>query len=53
VDLLILYCCSYNPVAGRYSVSILRILGLAGMVSMVVVVGMLVLLTRKPKPRMV
>jgi len=31
----------------------LRILGLAGMVSMVVVVGMLVLLTRKPKPRMV
>ncbi len=52
VDLLILYCCSYNPVAGRYSVSIMRILGLAGMVSMLVVVGMLFLLTRKPKPRM-
>jgi protein SCO1/2 len=49
VDLLILFCCSYNPVVGRYSVSIMRILGIAGMASMVIVVGMLVLLTRKPK----
>ncbi len=24
VDLLILYCCSYSPVAGRYSVSVMR-----------------------------
>jgi len=53
VDMLILYCCSYNPVVGRYSVSIMRILGIAGMVSMLVVIGMLVLLTRKPKPQMV
>lgn len=49
VDLLILYCCSYNPVVGRYSVSVLRIMSIAGMVSMLVVIGMLVLLTRKPK----
>jgi protein SCO1/2 len=48
VDLLILYCCSYNPAVGRYSVSILRILGLAGMVSLLAVVGMIYLLTRKP-----
>ncbi len=48
VDLLILYCCSYNPVVGRYSVSILRILGLAGMVSLFAVIGMIYLLTRKP-----
>ena len=53
VDLLILYCCSYNPVAGRYSVAIMRILAMAGMVSLVVVIGMLVLLTRKPKVRAV
>jgi protein SCO1/2 len=51
VDLLILYCCSYNPVAGRYSVAIMRILAMAGMVSLLVVIGMLVLLTRKPKVR--
>ena len=53
VDMLILYCCSYNPVVGRYSVSIMRILGIAGMISMLVVIGMLVLLTRKPKPQMI
>ncbi|WP_263379477.1 SCO family protein [Granulicella paludicola] len=49
VDLLILYCCNYSPAAGKYSVSVMRILGLAGMVSVLVVIGMLVLLTRKPK----
>jgi protein SCO1/2 len=49
VDLLILYCCNYSPSAGRYTVSVVRILGIAGMVSLAVVAGMLVLLTRKPK----
>jgi protein SCO1/2 len=53
VDLLILYCCSYSPVAGRYSVSIMRILAIAGMVSVLAVIGMLYLLTRKPKERTV
>ncbi len=46
VDLLILYCCSYNPVVGRYTVSILHVLGLAGMVTLVGLIGMLVLLSR-------
>jgi protein SCO1 len=49
VDLLILYCCSYSPTAGSYSVSVMRILGIAGMVSVLVVIGMIYLLTRKPK----
>jgi protein SCO1/2 len=49
VDLLILYCCSYNPVVGKYSVSVLRILSIAGMFSVVALFGMLFLLTRKPK----
>lgn len=49
VDLLILYCCNYSPSAGRYTVSVLRIMGIAGMAAVAVVVGMLVLLTRKPK----
>jgi protein SCO1/2 len=48
VDLLILYCCSYSPSVGRYSVSIMRILGLAGMVTLLIVIGMVYLLTRKP-----
>lgn len=49
VDLLILYCCNYSPAAGRYTVSVLRIMSIAGMVAMAVVIGMLVLLTRKPR----
>jgi protein SCO1/2 len=49
VDLLILYCCNYSPQAGRYSVSIVRILGLAGMVTILIVIGMVILLTRKPR----
>ena len=49
VDLLILYCCSYNPVVGRYSVSVLRVLGIAGMITVLAVIGMIVLLTRKPR----
>jgi protein SCO1/2 len=49
VDLLILYCCNYSPSAGRYTVSVVRILGIAGMVSVAIVIGMLVLLTKTPK----
>ena len=49
VDLLILYCCNYSPTAGSYSVSVMRILGIAGMVTVLIVIGMIYLLTRKPK----
>jgi protein SCO1/2 len=49
VDLLILYCCDYSPAVGRYSVSIVRILGIAGMITLLIVAGMIFLLTRKPK----
>jgi protein SCO1/2 len=49
VDLVILYCCNYSPSAGKYTVSVVRILGIAGMVSLAIVIGMLVLLTKKPK----
>ena len=49
VDLLILYCCNYSPSAGRYTVSVLHIMGIAGMAALAVVIGMLVLLTRKPR----
>lgn len=49
VDLLILYCCSYNPTVGRYSVSVMRVLGIAGMIAVLGLVGLVVLLTRKPR----
>ena len=50
-DLVLLYCCSYSPSQGRYTVAILRILGLAGVASLLALIGMLWLLSRKPKSR--
>ena len=49
VDLLILYCCSYNPAVGKYSVLVGRVLGIAGMFAVAMVLVMIFLLTRKPK----
>lgn len=48
-DLILLYCCNYSPGEGRYTVSVLRVLGLAGMASIFAVVMMLYMLSRKPK----
>lgn len=50
-DLILLYCCSYNPAAGKYSVAVLRVLSIAGLGMLVVVAGMIWLLTRKPQGR--
>jgi len=49
VDLLILYCCNYSPTAGKYTVSVIRVLGIAGMVTLAGLIALMVLLTRKPK----
>jgi protein SCO1/2 len=49
VDLLILYCCNYSPTAGKYTVSVVRVLGIAGMVTLAGLIALMVLLTRKPK----
>jgi len=48
-DLVLIYCCSYSPSQGRYTVAVLRILGLAGLGSLLAVIGMLWLLSKKPK----
>lgn len=50
-DLILLYCCSYNPVSGKYSVAVLRVLSIAGLVTLIVVAGMIWLLTRSPRSR--
>ncbi|MGO8717686.1 MAG: SCO family protein [Acidobacteriaceae bacterium] len=50
-DLFLLYCCNYNPSSGRYTVSILRVLGFAACVTILIIFGMIYLLTRKPKGR--
>ena len=48
-DLILLYCCSYNPTSGKYSVAVLRVLSIGGMFTLIVMAGMLWLLTRKPQ----
>lgn len=48
-DLILLYCCSYNPVAGKYSVAVFRVLSIAGLFTLFVIAGMIWLLTRKPQ----
>lgn len=48
-DLVLLYCCSYSPSQGRYTVAVLRILGLAGVGSVIAVAFLLYMLSKKPK----
>jgi protein SCO1/2 len=48
-DLVLLYCCSYSPTQGRYTVAILRVMGLAAMGSVIALIGIFYLLGKKPK----
>ncbi|MGH9586775.1 MAG: SCO family protein [Acidobacteriaceae bacterium] len=48
-DIVLLYCCNYVPSTGRYSVAILRVLSLAGVIAVAAILLMIFLLTRKPK----
>ena len=48
-DLILLYCCNYSPTAGKYTVSILRVMGLAGMGSLFMLLALLYALSRKSK----
>ncbi len=47
-DAVLLYCCNYTPSEGRYTVSVLRIMGLAAMGSVLALGMMIFLLGRKP-----
>lgn len=48
-DIILLYCCNYSPTQGRYTVAILRVLGLAAMGSVIALAGIFYLLSKKPK----
>jgi protein SCO1 len=47
-DAVLLYCCNYTPSEGRYTVSVLRIMGLAAMGSVIAMGTILFMLSRKP-----
>ncbi|HEY4047389.1 MAG TPA: SCO family protein [Acidobacteriaceae bacterium] len=48
-DLILIYCCNYSPAAGKYTVSVLRVMSLAAMGSVFMLGLMIYLLSRKPK----
>jgi protein SCO1 len=48
VDLFLIYCCNYDPSVGKYSVAVLRIVSIAGAVTVLAVCGMVWLLMKKP-----
>ena len=48
-DLILLYCCNYTPSEGRYTVAIMRVLGLAAMGSVFMLIIVFYLLGKKPK----
>jgi protein SCO1 len=48
-DMVLLYCCNYTPSQGRYTVAIMRVLGLAAMGSVFVLAILFYLLGKRPK----
>jgi protein SCO1/2 len=48
-DLVLIYCCNYSPSQGRYTVAVLRVLGLAAMGSVLMLAAVIYLLGKKPK----
>jgi len=55
VDQLLLYCFHYDPSAGRYSLAVMNIVRIAGVLTVLVIVGAIVLMRRRerrgPLPR--
>ena len=47
VDALMLYCYHYDPATGKYGVAIMNVMRAAGVVTLVLIVGMLLLLRRR------
>ncbi len=48
VDLIILYCCNYSPSTGRYTLSVLRVVSVAGLATILAMVGMFCFLWCRP-----
>jgi protein SCO1 len=46
-DLFLLYCCNYVPSSGKYTVAVLRLLGLAGVVTLIGILLGFYFLTRQ------
>ncbi len=53
VDALMLYCYHYDPSTGKYGVVVMNVIRLAGVITIIAIVGLLLLLRRISRKRMV
>jgi protein SCO1/2 len=53
VDALMLYCYHYDPSTGKYGVVIMNVIRLAGIITIILIVGLLLLLRKISRKRMV
>ena len=53
VDTLMLYCYHYDPSTGKYGVVIMNVIRLAGIITVVLIIGLLLLLRKISRKRMV
>ena len=53
VDALMLYCYHYDPSTGKYGVAIMNVIRLAGIMTIILIVGLLLLLRKISRKRMV
>lgn len=48
-DLFLMYCCNYVPSSGKYTVAVLRVLGLAAMATLLAMIAGFYMLSRKKR----
>ncbi len=51
VDYVLLFCCPFDPLTGKYTVAIYNVLKLAGLATLVFIVALFFLLSRKKRPQ--
>ena len=49
IDTILLYCFQYNPLTGKYSLAIYRLVRIAGALTVLGIIAMIVILSRKHK----
>jgi protein SCO1/2 len=50
VDEVLLFCCRYDPATGKYGMIISRLLQMAGLITVLCIAGLILALSRSPKP---
>ncbi|MDP6040504.1 MAG: SCO family protein, partial [Candidatus Latescibacteria bacterium] len=49
VDVIFLYCFQYNPLTGKYTLAIYRLVQIAGVITVVCILGFIILMVRRER----